>query len=276
MLKSSILLIFIFFNHAYAESFKVLSFNTLCDLCAKKKFDEFDKRKVSIKSILDSSRADLISLQEVRSSDHLNYFFKDKRNFKLIFWDSFLFSYPDPTLAINTERFDILKQGQFWLGPNNGAFSIGWKYALPRQVQWVKLKDKRTDTIFHFLGSHFDNRVENMLGSAQMIQNFINSVKGPIIFAADTNCTEDFEGYKKLIGKNLINSFDQVEQQNHDDREVCYLRKGKKFPACRVDHILLSKESPWKVLDWKINTYKSNDLKNYPSDHRPVEATFSY
>ena len=281
MTRLIIVIFTIFSMSAMAHDFKVMSFNTMCDFCGKKGFDEFDKRKQSIKKIIQNSQAQLISLQEVRSEDQLNYFFQDSPQYKLLFWKGFFVSYPDPTLAINTDRFAILENGHFWLGPNKGAFSIGWKYALPRQVQWAKLRDKLTEQKFYFLGSHFDNRVENMLGSAQMVQDFIQDKKIPIIFAADTNCTSDFEGYQKLVGKNFINSFDLHKESRNianaqDGKALCYLRKGKHFPACRVDHILFTGNSPWKVKNWFIDTYKGGELINYPSDHRPVTATFTY
>jgi endonuclease/exonuclease/phosphatase family metal-dependent hydrolase len=264
--------------NCHADTFKVMSFNTLCDFCADSTFDSFTIRKKSIKKIISSANADLYSLQEVRSEKDVKFFFSDTNKYKLFFLDTFLISYADPALAINTERFTILDNGQFWLGPNGGSFSFGWKYALPRQVIWVKLQDKIKGFSFIFIGSHFDNRVENMIGSANMIDQFIQKQNIPVIFAADTNCTVDFEGYTKLVSNKLENTFDSAKVKKGDSigDKVCYLRKGDTFPDCRVDHILYSKNSPWKVLNWEINTYKEKNGKNYPSDHRPISATFSY
>lgn len=258
-----------------------MSFNTMCDLCGKKGFDDFDSRKRSIKKIIEDENADLISLQEVRSGAQLEYFFSKKPNYDLIYFKNFLFSYADPALAINKNKFSILDNGQFWLGPNDGKFSIGWKYALPRQVQWVKLKDKISNQQFIFIGTHFDNRVENMIGSAHMINQFIKKHRLPAIFAADTNSTVDFEAYTYLTSGLLINTYDQYSETRNiansiNNKNLCYLRKGKKFPECRVDHILYTKDSPWKVSHWNIITYKDPKAKNFPSDHRPVSAIFTY
>ncbi len=266
---------------AIASNFKVMSFNTMCDFCGRDGFDNFDSRKKSIKSIIETEKADLVSLQEVRSGSQVEYFFSDSKNYELIFYNNFLLSYADPALAINKDRFKILTKGQFWLGPKKGEFSIGWKYAIPRLVQWVKLEDKIKKQKLVFIGTHFDNRVENMVGSAQMVNEFIQDQKVPVIFAGDTNCTVDFKGYAKLTKSQLINSYDQHSETRNiasstDNKNLCYLRKGKTFPECRVDHILYSKDSPWKVNNWSVNTYKAEGALNFPSDHRPVSAIFTY
>jgi len=258
-----------------------MSFNTMCDFCGRDGFDSFKLRKESIKNIIENEKADLYSLQEVRSGSQVEYFFTNKPNFELIYFNNFLLSFADPALAVNKDKFNILEKGQFWLGPNQGYISVGWKYSLPRQVQWVKLEDKIKKKQFLFLGTHFDNRVENMIGSAQMVNNFIKEKKLPVIFAGDTNCTVDFEGYNKLTDNLLINSFDLHKESRNiasdlEDKNLCYLRKGKNFPECRVDHILFSKNSPWQVSKWSINTYKSPKTNNFPSDHRPISAIFTY
>lgn len=274
---------FLFFslNQLNAAEFKVMSFNTLCDVCSNEKFDSFSERKKVIRKIIENEKADLYSLQEVRSGSQFKSFFKNFKNYEFIFWENFLFSYADPALAINKKRFEVLEKGQFWLGPNDGKFTVGWKYALPRQAQWVKLKDKTNQTEFIFIGSHFDNRVENMIGSAKMVNKFIKDKKLPVIFAADTNCTVDFEGYSLLTSEDLENTFNKKfmyknMESKKEGKKLCYLRKGKFFPDCRVDHILYSKDGPWKVSDWSINSYKDEKAINYPSDHRPITATLTY
>lgn len=258
-----------------------MSFNTMCDFCGRDGYDNFETRKKSIKKIIELENADLISLQEIRSGAQVEYFFSDKPNYELIFFENFFLSYPDPALAINKDKFKVKDKGYFWLGPNNGNLSIGWKYALPRQVQWVKVEIISNKQQIMFLGTHFDNRVENMIGSAHMVSSFIKKQKIPVIFAGDTNCTVDFEGYAHLTNNILINSYDQFKEKRNiasasNSKNLCYLRKGKKFPECRVDHILYSKNSPWNITNWNVNTYKNGNDLNFPSDHRPVTATFSY
>lgn len=200
---------------------------------------------------------------------------EDLEDYQVFYTDSFLMSYADPAIAVNTKKFQVLEQGQFWLGPRDGKFSFGWKFALPRQSLWVKLKSLSDGQELIFITSHFDNRVENLLGGAKMLNSFTQEQKLPIVFAADTNCVPDFKGYTQLLGTNLINAFDIKEKfsakgKSQKDEDFCYSRKGDEFPACRVDHVLLSKQHPWKVREWLIDARRFGEKERFPSDHRAV------
>jgi len=260
-----------------ASEIKVMTFNTMCDFCGSKKYDSFDTRKSQISQIINKHSADLISLQEIRTGSQVQDIFQNNKDYKLFYTDSFFMSYADPALAIKKSKFEVLEDGQFWLGPNDGKFSLGWKIALPRQVVWTKLKLKETGFEFYFIGSHFDNRVENMIGSAKQVNDFVKKSKIPVIFAADTNSTSDFEGYKKLVGTEFADSFNLYKEKREiagsEHKNLCYHRKGDIFPDCRVDHILLSRHANWKTLSWLVDTQTFGDQKRFPSDHRPVIST---
>lgn len=255
-----------------AGSFKVMSFNTMCDLCGNKNFDKFEKRIQYIQKTIKTHSPDLISLQELRIVSHAKDLFSE--NFRIITTANSFISYADPLLAVNADKFEILEKGHFWLGPGED-FSLGWKYALPRQVHWVKLSEKESKKQFIFIGSHFDNRIENMLGSAKKVNAFSKSFNLPIIFAADTNITPDIKPYSLLLGDFFRNSLENqkatvVGAEKYQESDLCYHRKGDKFPACRVDHILLSKKHAWKVLDWVIDISKFGVNQTFASDHRAI------
>ena len=182
-----------------------MSFNTMCDLCGSESYDTFEKRIKYIQTTIKEHSPDLVSLQELRLASHAKGLFN--KNFRIITTANSFISYADPLLAINSLKFEILEKGHFWLGPSE-SFSLGWKYALPRQVHWVRLGIRTSNQQILFIGSHFDNRVENMLGSAKKVNDFIKQFDIPIIFAADTNITTDFEAYPILVGDELTNSFD--------------------------------------------------------------------
>lgn len=262
---------------SFANEIKVMTFNTMCDFCGSKKYDDFSDRIKQIESIVNKHSADLISLQEIRTGSQVNQIFSNLPQYKVLFTDSLLLSYADPAIAINTNKFEVLETGHFWLGPNNGSFSFGWKAALPRQAHWAKIQDKDTKQKLLFIGSHFDNRVENMIGSAKMINEFIQKSDAPVIFAADTNSTTDFEGYQRLVGNELSDSYDHFKNKrqvaNTEHQNLCYHRKGDVFPDCRVDHILLSKNFKWKISNWFVDTQTFGKENRFPSDHRPIIST---
>lgn len=263
-------------SHKANNIFSVLTFNTLCDFCTKKNYEPFKQRSLYISNILKKYSPELISLQEVRTGSQIKEIFTPLSNYHLVYADSFFLSYADATIAINKNKFDVLNEGSMWLGPKNGRFSLGWKMALPRIMVWAQLKDRVSKKEFIFIGSHFDNRKENMVGSAKLIQNFIKSKNLPVIFAGDTNANLDYIGYEYLLGKNLSNSFDhsKIELTSKNNKDLCYERKGDIFPDCRVDHILFSKDSFFKPKSWLIDTSRFGAQNQFPSDHRPIVASF--
>ncbi len=272
-----IILLLLICTNIHATEIKVLTFNTMCDFCKGSDFFNFDKRIQFFNSLIKKYSPDLISLQEVRSASQVQDILKGLSEYSYYTNEGFLFSYADPTLIYKKDLFKLNDKGKIWLGPQEGNFTFGWKWALPRQLLWLDLNYQ--DTQFIFAGSHFDNRVENLKGSAEMVHSFLKTKNSiPLIFAADTNITIEMEEYFILKGKFLQNSFDLKQSFTviggyKDDKDLCYTRKGKVFPYCRVDHIFKSKNLNWKVKSFQIITEKLTDGK-FPSDHRPVLVTF--
>lgn len=243
----------------------------MCDICKGSNYFDYKKRVTSIRHLIKTHAPDLIALQEVRSVTQIKEILKGMNQYDFITSDSFFLSYADPTIIYDKNKFTLKNSGQFWLGPEKGGFSLGWKFSLPRQVIWAKLQSKTKHFIFS--STHFDNRIENLKGSAHMVNNFFKNNKLPIILAADTNMTVDMPEYKELTHGVFINAFDikkdfHITGKSKEAKDLCYLRKGKKFPACRVDHILLSKNTKWDVHSFSIDTSKKDN--NFPSDHRAV------
>lgn len=244
---------------------RVLNFNTMCDICSGANLASFSKRLVKIRDIIHSYEPDLVSLQELRQKDHLEFLFAKKSNFKLIHHSGYI-NYTDSAIAINTDQFTIINSGHFWLGPNPDTINTGWKVALPRIAVWAHLKNKQTNKELIFMSSHFDNRIENLNESAKLIANFAKNKIVPIIFAADTNITTDMPAFTKLQRYFKDTYTNYSANSEHENSELCYSRKGDVFPACKVEHILISKNSPWKATKTTINLVRS---KLGPlSDHR--------
>jgi endonuclease/exonuclease/phosphatase family metal-dependent hydrolase len=267
-----ILFLTMFSTTVFSSELKVMSFNTMCDICKGSSYFGFNERLNNIRTVISSHNPDLVSLQEIRNYSHVVELMKGLPQFKYIVSNYLFMSYADPTLLYNKDKFQLLDKGQFWLGPREGSFSLGWKFSLPRQVHWIKLEGEFGP--FFFVGSHFDNRLENLVGSAEMVNQYFKSKKEPIIFAADTNLTVDMDEYKKLVKGVFKNTFDikesfQVIGKYKTDKDICYTRKGKIFPECRVDHILLSKNLNWRITNFAVDATKASNGE-FPSDHRPV------
>jgi endonuclease/exonuclease/phosphatase family metal-dependent hydrolase len=252
-----------------------MSFNTTCSFCEKGEYDKFKDRKHWIVDTIKRSSPDLISLQEVLSTKQLRWFKKKLKNYHLRYYRKFfIFRYADPALFIKKSRFDIEKSGGLWLGKRNGKFSFGWKFGLPRQIRWVKIREKETMQEYYFVGSHFDNRKKNKERSAKVFTKAFKNKQIPVIFAADTNLKPEMSGFKHITNTyidsfNIKNKLNFIGENVHKD-DSCNLEKGKVFPSCRVDHIFLSKSHNWGVGTWAVDQVKYGQDSKFTSDHRAI------
>ena len=266
----------IFISNSYA--LKVVTFNTTCDFCGKGYYDKYSKRKKWIVDTLKRLDADVVALQEVRTSRQLKYIRKKLDDYGLHYSKFKIVKYADPAFLLKKGRFEVLDKGGRWLGPKGDRrFTLGWKTALPRRLLWLKVKDLKTKKQLYLVTSHFDNRKENKEPSAKVLNEFTLDKDIPIIFAGDTNLRPHMNGYKTMM-EEFDDSFDIKEElvflknSQTNANDSCNLEKAKIFPACRVDHILLSKNYPWKVLKWGVDQYKYGKDQKFTSDHRAYFA----
>lgn len=276
-----ILIISLLFLSQARADFTLLNFNTMCDVCNGSSWSGYSKRVKSFHNLFEIYKPELVALQEVRTISQLKDILEPFEHYKFVATDSLLLSYADPAIVYDSRRFELIETKNYWLGPDGEtSFTFGWKLSLPRQILITKLKDKIKKLEFYFISSHFDNRIENLLGAAKFTKGVLKKLEAPILFAADTNLTVDMPAYQEMIDGLFINAFDVKKEFSvignySSDKEICYHRKGKKFPQCRVDHVLLSLEAPWTVRKFMIETMRMDDGK-FISDHRPVIVKFKY
>jgi endonuclease/exonuclease/phosphatase family metal-dependent hydrolase len=261
-----ILLLFLFTLNAQAQV-KILNFNTMCDFCHGSDFFKYDERLKKIAKLIQKTKPDLLSLQELRSTSQIEEIIKLNPEYDYIATEYTLVSYADPAILYNKNKFKLIGKKNLWIGPKKGNFTFGWKAALPRQILVAKFQYQ--EHIFNFLSSHFDNQIDNLKSSAKFFQEFIKELKEPFIFAADTNIPLDMPEYEKM-SSGLVNAFDikesfAVRGVYTSDKDICYTKKGKVFPTCRVEHILMNTGFPWRVKSFVIDA-EDKTL----SDHRPI------
>lgn len=262
----------------YATPLRVMTFNTMCDICGDK--DHFDKFKARVDQIVDTvkrSNPDIISFQEFRTKRQLFKINKRLGNrYEVLYSDGLILNYADPALFIRKDRFEVRKHYSFWLGPRAGRFSFGWRFGIPRKLRYSELRDKVSGLDFAFVGSHFDNSTKNKNPSAVMVNQHLSQKVLPIIFAADTNLRPDMEGLVFFKENLFEDTFYKVDTINYlantpyTIHDACNIEKDTVFPDCRVDHVLLSKGSPFSVKKWSVDVHRYGDRKVFVSDHRAV------
>ena len=279
----SILLLVLIITGTYATQarpIKVMSFNTTCSFCGKKKFDKFKIRKHWIVDTIKRSDPDLISLQEIMFGFQLNWLADQLPNYHVVTKKiPPIGKYPDSTLLIKKRYFSLLDSDGFWLSPKSKSYiGFGWKAGFPRHIVISKIRDNVTGEHFIFAGSHFDNNTTNKNNSAKLVSDFFQRQSLPIIFAADTNLNPSRSGYKTLNEYledtfDIKNNFEIFSNSSIDASDSCNLSKGITFPECRVDHIFISRSAAWLVENWVVDQYKYGKSRKFVSDHRAVMAT---
>jgi hypothetical protein len=255
----------------------------MCDFCTKVgEHGSFEARLLAVADTINRHDPDLISLQEIRTGgqvEELQAHLREK--YVAVFASGFLINYPDPALLIRKSRFDVVSKNGFWLGPSSPGFTLGWKLSFPRRVEYVELKDRQTSVSFIFAGTHFDNNPRNREPSAEVVIQRFSDFALPFIFAGDTNLRPDRGGYVALANA-FHDTFRGVEGLPYVANgptlptDGCNLEKAPVFPDCRVDHVFLSKVSPWISKNWRVDVYKYPGTKGFLSDHRAVVVDLAY
>ena len=274
------LCLLVFFTGAVeAQNLRIMSFNTMCSICdLGAKEEPYSERIQEIADTVKRQDPDLISFQEFTFRRHVKHIEKllGGKYFSA-FKKSGIYPASDSVLFIRRDRFEAMDYNGVWLGKRTPKFNFGWKLAAPRRFQWITLLDKTTGQKFIFAGSHFDNSFVNKNAAAEYVQSFFQAQSLPVIFAADTNLQPNHPSYSLLVGQNMRNSFDESAQYtvtqngNVTPHDMCHDQdNGDVWPKCRIDHVLLSKNAPWKVKSWGEDLVRYYNGVKFVSDHRAV------
>lgn len=172
-------------------------------------------------------------------------------------------------IFFNTQKFEILKQGTFWLSETPEKVSKGWDAAFPRICTYAQFKDMGSGKKFWVFNTHFDHvGVKAREKSARLISDKIkelNKEELPFILMGDFNLEPDSSEIQFLSEKfndskstaNLVYGPSGTFNGYHFMEPV----------TRRIDYIFTSK-GDFDILKYAVLS-DSKDLK-YPSDHLPV------
>ena len=214
-----------------------------------------------------------------------------------------------------TDKFDLIKKGDFWLSETPDTASIGWDAVLPRICSWGHFKCKDTGFEFLFFNLHMDHigkkaRVE----SAFLVQEKMKELGAnlPAILTGDFNVDQTHSSYKALVSNGVLKdsyesadfryatngTFNSFDPNNFTESRIDHVFVSPVFkPASRIDHIFVSPSV--RVHDYGVltDTYRSQttrsdeeiksgafpkevSLHSYeartPSDHFPVKVELEY
>jgi endonuclease/exonuclease/phosphatase family metal-dependent hydrolase len=169
------------------------------------------------------------------------------------------------------DKFNLKSQDTKWLSKTPTVpGSKDWDAAITRIVTQGIFIDKKTKRQFNIFNTHFDHiGKEARKESVAVIKKEVLSHKGTkdlVVVMGDFNSTPDEEPYQKM-------ALDYTDARPATSTQGTFCTFQVNGPECRIiDHIFY--QTGLKVVDYKVIT--DNDGTNYPSDHLPVMAAFSF
>ena len=167
-----------------------------------------------------------------------------------------------------SDKFKLLKNGDFWLSETPDECSMGWDAACRRIVTWAKLKDKETGKVFYAFNTHLDHvgevaREQSILLIVKKIDEIVKKDKAPVFLSGDFNSNVNSAIFNPL--KNMMKDSRAILPES--EWIPTYNNYGNGGDSM-IDYIFYKNA---EVLDFK--TLNGDYGKPYISDHYPVMAT---
>ena len=176
-------------------------------------------------------------------------------------------------IYFKTDKFDLLKSGDFWLSETPDKPGKGWDATCCNRIcSWVYLKEKKSGKSFYVFNVHFDHqgkmaRVESGKLMLEKIRAIAKNTQS--IVTGDFNGNRDSDWYLRLANSDILHdSYNDVKFPYEPNGS--FNSFGKSLNSKEViDHIFLTKNlkaNKWGIL---TDTYHGK----FPSDHYPVLVT---
>lgn len=250
---------------------KVISYNIRT--IARDGDNKWENRRHATRNMLNRHNPDLFGLQEAMKP-HLKYLDKFFPQYSRVGAGRDDGKMAGEVMAIyyNTERFDLLDSGTFWLSETPDKVSKGWDAACNRTVTWVKVRDKESRKRLYYFNTHLDHKGRvAQTESIKLIVEKIKEIAGPratVILGGDFNVVPEDEIFAPL------NEFMHTARTTAEVTEEKGTFNGFSERKRRnvIDHVFYrgrrAKCSEYHVLDGDYGA-------PYISDHYPVEVVLT-
>jgi len=87
------------------------------------------------------------------------------------------------------DKYELVREGVFWLSEHPGISSIGWDAACPRIAGWAVLQEKNSGFRYAHFNTHLDHKGPvAMANGARLMADRINALGLPAVLTGDLNC----------------------------------------------------------------------------------------
>ncbi|MFC5683700.1 endonuclease/exonuclease/phosphatase family protein [Flavobacterium sp. MAHUQ-51] len=278
LFKKSILILLAFISFpsfVKSQSYRIMTYNIRYDNTGDGE-NQWSKRKDFLCSQIAFYNPDIFGIQEGlgHQVDYIDTFFTDYK-FVGVGRDNGASKGEFSAIFYNSNKFDVLKQGTFWLSETPNKVSVGWDASMERICTYVLLIDKKTKNRFFVFNTHFDH-IGNQarIKSASLIVSKINEMnvgKLPVVLMGDFNLEPQSEPIQYL--SNVFNDSKSVSINKPFGPEGTFNGFNFLKPVTeRIDYIFTSKKN---IRVQKFAILSDSQNCRYPSDHLAVfiEAT---
>ncbi|MBI2273820.1 MAG: endonuclease/exonuclease/phosphatase family protein [Bacteroidetes bacterium] len=191
----------------------------------------------------------------------------------------------------DTNKFDLLEKGNFWLSPITDRPNKGWDAALPRICSWGKFREKKTGFVFYFYNLHMDHiGVQARAESAKLVMQKMRELPAnmPLILTGDFNVDQFNESYNLINHSGLLRDAYELAPIRLATNGTFNNFNADAQTDSRIDHIFVNQYFQVKRYGILTDTYrgkrtekelisnKAPYIARVPSDHFPVVVELSY
>jgi len=178
-----------------------------------------------------------------------------------------------------TNKFKLLKHGDFWLSTITSRPNKGWDAALPRICSWASFQEIKTGYKFYFFNLHMDHiGVVARRESAKLVLEKIKEMTAnePVILSGDFNVDETSDSYAVINTSGKLKDAYELSPIKYAENGTFNAFNAENKSKGRIDHIFLSGDFSVKRYGILTDTYRAlNKQTNkyeakLPSDHFPV------
>lgn len=250
----------------------VMSFNVRYPASSDEGEKAWTYRLKGVKAMLQAKNPDLIGVQECYPSqrDDILAAFKQYKYYGVLRSNGKDEDGKSETTTIfyNSEKFELVEKGTFWLSETPNTPSTGWDATIKRTTTWVLLKEKTSGKHFYYFNTHLDHAgVQAQVNGAKLIRTKMldmNKSKLPVILTGDMNVAQASTACKEFDMNNA-----RKDAEKTDNLATCH---GYGSKNQQIDHIFYegfnAKSYQTVIGPW--------DGITYISDHHPVMAVLEF
>lgn len=194
-----------------------------------------------------------------------------------------------------TDKFEVVKSGDFWLNEHPDTPGLGWDAACVRICTWGLFRCKDTGFEFMYFNLHMDHvgKVARVK-SADLVVKKIKELGGsrPAIVTGDFNVDQTHQSYAEFVNSGILVDSYEAAQMRYALNGTYNGFHTDRFTKSRIDHVFVS--PMFKVAKYGVltDTYRSEvanaeesteknapqeiRFRHYqartPSDHFPVKV----